>query len=55
MKLFNMSVFEKNNNSKLVSKSNNSNNKIIKFNIGDNNIKFVKKSRKLKSQKLFKS
>ena len=55
IRLFNKSVFKKNNDNKLVFKKNMSNNKIIKFGVSDSNkIEVIKKSRKLKSQKLSK-
>ena len=36
------------------SRKNNNNNKINAYNINDNNIEYIKKSRKLKSEKLSK-
>ena len=44
IKLLNMSTFKKNKD----------NNKVVRFDINSNNLEFIKKSRKLKSKKLFK-
>ena len=54
IRLFDKLAFSKNNSNELAFIKNNSNNKIDKFSVGDNNLEHTKKSRKLKSQKLFK-
>ena len=48
IKLSNKLVFDRNNSNRPSFKKNNSNNKIDKFSIGDNSIKYTKKSEKLK-------
>ena len=55
IKLFNRPTLSKNNNSKSIFKKNNGNSKINKFGVNNKDIKYVNKSRKLKSKKLFKS
>ena len=51
----NQPASNKNNGNRLAFEKNNDNNKINRFSIGNNNMEYAKKSRKLKSKKLFKS
>ena len=53
VKSFDVPILKRNNISKSVFKKNNSNNKIIKFDIKNySNIKLAKKSKKLENQKI---
>ena len=47
-------IFSKNNKNKPIFRKTNSNDETNRFGIGNNSVKYIKKSKKLKSKKLFK-